>query len=129
MREQDVAIDPGLGVGRQQGRFQLASRQRHALVCAIEPVAVDLDVVKLVVGAYFLQLGIGVHQRLPVPEPDIVNRGLVGLESLESEVLFGGKWFCADLAEIVGLPGEGDVVLDVWLLALQLVGLDHQALE
>ena len=84
---------------------------------------------ELVVGADLLQLHVGVHQRLPVPQPDIVDGCLVGLECLEGEVLFGGERLRRDLTEIVGVLGQRDVAFDVRLFQLQLVWFDEQALE
>src|SRR6516225_1166747 len=81
---------------------------------------------ELIVGADLLQLRVGVHQRLPVPQPYIVDSRLVGLECLESKVLFGGKRLCRDLMEIVRLLRQRDVALDVGLLQLQLVRFDEQ---
>src|SRR5215472_10280875 len=70
-----------------------------------------------------------IHQRLPVPQPYIVDSRLVGLECLESKVLFGGKRLRRDLMEIVRLLGQRDVALDVGLLQLQLVRFDEEVLE
>ena len=84
---------------------------------------------ELVVGADLLQLHVGIHQRLPVPQPYIVDGCLVGLECLEGEVLFGGERLRRDLMEIVGLLGQRDVAFDVGLLQLQLVWFDEHALE
>ena len=53
----------------------------------------------------------------------------VVLERLKGETLFRGEWFHRDLAEVVGLPRESDVALNVWRLQLQLVRLDIEALE
>ena len=127
--EEHVAVDPGLRVRRQQRGFQLAGREHHALIRAVEPVAVDVHVMELVVGADLLQLRVGIHQRLPVPQPDVVDGRLVGLERLEGEVLFGGEGLRRDLTEIVSLLGQRDVALDVGLLQLQLVRFDEHALE
>ena len=84
---------------------------------------------ELVVGPNLLQLSVGIHQRLPVPQPDIVDGRLVGLERLEGEILFHREGFDRDLMEIVGLLGEVDVALDVGLLQLQLVGFDEHDLK
>ena len=65
--EQQMQVDPGLRVGRQQRGIELARREHHLLIGAVEMVAIDVDVEELVVGADFLQLRIGVEQRLPVP--------------------------------------------------------------
>ena len=93
MGEEHMQVDPCLGVGRQQRRFKLPGRQRYLLIRAAEHVAIDVDVVELVVGADFLQLGVCVHQRLPVPEPDVVDGRPVVLKRLEGKRLFRRERF------------------------------------
>ena len=122
-----MPVDPRLGIGGEQCRLELASRQGHPLIRAVEIVAVHNHIVELVVGPNLLRLGVSVHQRLPVPQPDIVDGRLVGLELLEGEILFYGEGFDRDLMEIVCLLGEVDVALDVGLFQLQLVGFDEHA--
>ena len=129
MRKQHVAVDPGLGVRRQQGRPQFARREHHALVGTIEPVAINVEIIEFIVGADFLQLRVGIRQGQPIPQPDIVDGRLVGLQRLEGKPLFGGKWPGFDLIEIVGLSGERDIALDIWLLQLQLGRLDEKVPE
>jgi hypothetical protein len=87
VRERHVAVDPGLGVGGKQRGLELARRQHHLLIDAVEPVAIHVHVMKAVIGPDLLQLRIGIHQRLPVPQPDVVDRRLVGLQGLDGEVL------------------------------------------
>src|SRR6516164_10833973 len=84
---------------------------------------------ELVVSADLLQLDVGIHQRLPVPQPYIVDGGFVRLKCFEGKVLFGGKRLYRDLTEIVGLLGERYIPLDVGLLQLQLARLHKHALE
>ena len=87
--EEHMEVDPGLGVGRKERRrVELAGRQHHLLIRAVELVAIDVHVMELVVGPDLLQLSVGVHQRLPVPQPDVVDGRAVVLERLEGEVLF-----------------------------------------
>ena len=99
------------------------------MVRPVEPIAVDVHVMEFVIGADFLQLHVGIHQRMPVPQPYVVDGCLVGLECLEGKVLFGRERFRCDLMEIVGQLGQRDVALDVGLLQLQLAWFDEHALE
>ena len=92
-------------------------------------VAIDVDIEELVVGADLLQLRVGVHERLPVPQPNVVDRSGVVLQRLESQPLFRGEWFHRDLDEVVRFPRQGDVPLNVRRLQLQLARLDEEALE
>ena len=120
MGKQHVAVDPCLGVRRQQGGPQFASREHHALVGTVEPVAINVQIMEFVIGADLLQLGVGIRQGQPIPQPDIFDGRLVGLQRLEGESLLGGKRLGRNLIEIVGLPGKRDVAFDVGLLELQL---------
>ena len=92
-------------------------------------VAVDVDVDKTVVRADLLQLRIGGEQRAPVPEPDVVDGPAVLCERLKGEILRCGERFHLDRAEIVSLPGEIDVLLNVWPFRLQLARFDIETLD
>ena len=72
---------------------------------------------------------VGVHVRLPVPQPNVVDGATVVLQRLEAQPLFHGKWFYRDLPKVVRFPGQGDVSLNVRRLQLQLARLDREALK
>ena len=129
MGEQQVSIHPGLSIGGKQGRFQLARRQHHGLVRIIEPIPIDIHVVKLVVSPDLLHLTVSVHQRLPVPQPDVVNRDFVGRQRLCGEALFRRERVDRYLMKVIGELRRGDVALDVWAFQLQFVGFDVHALD
>jgi hypothetical protein len=124
-----MAVDPGLGIGRQERGLELAGRQGHPLIDATQPVTIHIHIVELVIGPNLLQLSVRIHQRLPVPQPNVVNGRLVGLERLEGKALFHREGFDRDLMEIIRLLGEVDVPLDVGLLQLQLVGFHEHELK
>ena len=124
-----MAVHPCLGIRRQQGGPQFAGRDHDALVGAIEPVAINVKMMEFVVSADLLQLRVGVRQGQPVPQPDILDCRLVGVERLEGKLLFGGKRLGCDLIEIVCLPGERDVAFDVGLLQFQLAWFDEELPE
>jgi hypothetical protein len=73
---------------------------------------------ELVVGADLLQLSVGIYQRLPVPQPYVVDGRLVSLKCLGGKVLFGGERFRRDLMEIVCSLGQRDVAFDEGSLPL-----------
>ncbi len=99
------------------------------MVGTIEPVAINVKIMEFVVGADLLQLGVGIRQGQPIPQPDIFDRRLVGLQRLEGKLLLGSERLGCDLIEIVGLPGERDVALDVGLFQLQLGWFDEKVPE
>ena len=118
MREQHVPIDPCLSVRREQRGVELAGRQHHLLVGSVEPVPIHIHVPELVVGPDLLQLSIGRQERQLIPQPDIVDRRLIGLERGGREVLLDRKRSGGDVMEIVGLSGERNVLLEVGPLEL-----------
>ena len=80
VREEHMAVDPRLGVGGSSAGLELAGRQHHLLIGAVELIAIDIHVMELVVGSDLLQLSVRIHQRLPVPQANIVDGRPVGLE-------------------------------------------------
>ena len=98
--EQHMPVNPCLGVRRQQGGAQFASREHHALVGTIKPVAINVKIMEFVIGADFLQLCVGIRQGQPVPQPDVLDCRLVGLQRLEGKLLFGSKRLGFDLIQI-----------------------------
>ena len=42
---------------------------------------------EFIVSADFLQLRLGIHQRLPIPEPDIPDGRFVALQCLKGKIL------------------------------------------
>ena len=124
-----MQVDPGLRIGRQQRRFQLARRQQHLLIGAIQPIAVDIHVQELVIGPDFLELGIGVLQRPPVPQPDVVDGRAVGLERGEAQPFLDRERFHRDLLQVVGLPRRCDVARDIGRLQIEFARLHIEALE
>ena len=82
-----------------------------------------------VVGPDLLHLTVGVLRRLPVPQPDVVDGGLIGFQRLCRQALFYREGFHRDAMKIVGLLRRGDVALDVRRFELQLVRLHIYALH
>src|SRR5262249_40217773 len=84
---------------------------------------------KFVISTDFLQLLVGIHQWMPVPQAYVIDGCLVGLERLEGKVLFAGEGFRCNLMKVVRQLGQRDVALDVGLLQLQLIWFDEHAIE
>ena len=104
-------------------------RQHHLLIGTAQVIAIHVNVQEAVIGADFLQLGVGVHQRPPVPQPDVVDRPAILLQRLVGQLLLRRKRLHDDLVQIVRLPRQRDVPLQVWRLQLQLARLDDEAFE
>ncbi len=124
-----LLVDPVAAALGQLLDVQLARRQHHLAQGAVEVVAVDVDVGKVVVGADLLLLAQGVLQGVPVPQADVLQRGLIvgGVGGIDRGL--GGKLTLLELVEPVCLLGELDVVGDVGGLAHQLVGLDDEVAD
>jgi hypothetical protein len=76
-----------------------------------------------------MELRVGVEQRLPVPQPDVVDGFVVVLQRLVSEPLLYGEWLHRDLPQIVGFLRQVDVPLKIRRLQLQLARLHVETLE
>src|SRR5262249_29725034 len=109
--------------------LQLARGEHHRLIGAVEPVAVDVDVVEAIIGPDLLYLAVGVHQRLPVPQTNVVDGRAIGVEGLRVEALLDREWLHRDLMKVIGLLRERDVVLQIWRSQQQLVWLHVTALK
>ncbi len=121
-------VDPGDVLARQLRR-QLAGREQDLAEAAAERVAVDVDVIESVVGADLLQLPERLLERLPVPQADVADGVLVGLDLGHREDRLRIVGAHVDRIEAEGSAREVDVALQVGLLEGQLVGFDHEALD
>ncbi len=93
-----MQVDRGLGVGRKPRRIEFAGRKHHLLIRAAKVIAIDVHIIELVIGPDLLQLRVGIHQRLPVPQPDVVDGRAVVLERLERQSLLRREGLDRDLA-------------------------------
>ena len=73
----ELLVDPVAAALGELGDVELARGQHHLADRAIDFIAIDVDVGKIVVGADFLDLTESVLQRAPVPKPDVLKCGLV----------------------------------------------------
>ena len=70
----ELLVDPVAAALRQFVDVQLARGEHHLAGRAVDFIAIDVDVGKVVVGADFLNLTQRVLQRTPVPQPDVLQR-------------------------------------------------------
>ena len=105
------------------------AREGHLAVCAIDLIAVHVDVEEGVVGPQFLQLLVGVEERAGVPQPDVVDREAVGGEVLLGQALAHGEGSGRHVGDTEGEPRGLDVLLDVLPLRLDLVRRDPVLLQ
>ena len=124
-----LLVDPVAAALGQLLDVQLARRQHHLAHGAVEVVAIDVDVGKVVVSANLLLLAQGVLQRVPVPQADVLQRGLIVGRVGGIDRGLGGKLALGELVQPISLLGELDVVGDVGSLAHQLVRLDDEVAD
>ena len=122
----ELLVDP---VAAALGEFvdvEFAGGEHDLAQGAVEGVAVDVDVGKVVVGADLLDLAQGVLEGAPVPEADVLEGGLIfcGLGGFDGG--FGGKLALEEAIEAEGSASHLDVVGDVGLLANEFVGFDDE---
>ena len=127
VRVDQLFVDPVAAALRQLVDAELARRQHHLTYRAVDRVAVDVDVGKIVVGANLLDLAQRVLQRAPVPQPDVLDRRAIPFEVGRLDARFGRERTLLEAMQPEGLPRHLDVVRDVRPLAHELVRLDDEA--
>jgi hypothetical protein len=122
----EALVDPVAGADGELVNVEFASGEHDFAGGAVDVVAVDVDVGKIVVGADFLNLAERVLKGVPIPEADVMEGGLVigGVGCLDGG--FGGKFLLMEAVETEGGAGFGDVVSDEGLFADELIGLDDE---
>ena len=110
-------VDPVAAALRELVDVQLARGQHNLASGAVDCIAINVDVRKIVVGADFLDLTKRVLQRAPVPQPDVLQRSLIVRRVGGLDGRLCGKFALQDPVQPVRLPSKFDVVGDVGLLA------------
>ena len=114
------AVDPGYALAGQFAR-QLAGREQHLPLAIAQPIPVDVDVLERIVAADLLQLPEGLLERLPIPEPDVVDSVPVRLDRSHVEGGAGLVSAHLDRGQTEGFPRGRDVAPEIGLLERQLV--------
>ena len=129
MRVDEFLVNPRARLLRELADIQLARGEHHLPGLSANFVAININVLKIVVGANLLYLSQGVAQGRPIPEADVVERRLIvsNLEARNRGVRI--EVSNLDAFEFESLARPVDIVLDVWSLASQLIRLDDEALH
>ncbi len=125
----ELVVDPVLAALGKLVHVQFARGEHHLAHGAVDLVAVDIDAGKIVVGANLLNLAQGIFERLHVPQPNVLKRGLVVGRIGCAYGRLRGKLALREAVQSVCLPGHLDVVDDIRLLAHQFVGLYDEAAD
>ena len=108
---------------------ELPGREQDLAVLPVDPVAVVVHRDEVVVGADLLELPEGLEQRLPVPQPHVLDGGRVGPDVGQGEAGLAGQLADLHAVEPPRLAGGGDVVPEVGRLAGQLGRRHHELLH
>ncbi len=125
--ERQVLVDPGSV--RQTAGKQFPRRQQGLLVFPINRVSVVVHRGELVIRPDLLDLAQGFQQRLLVPEPDVLDGGLVFPDVLGGQRLRPGQHIDLHRVQSVGPIGRGDGVLDIRGFLDKFVGIDDEFLQ
>ena len=120
-------VDPVAAALRKFVHIQFARGQHDFAHRAVNLVAINVDVGKVVVSANLLDLAQCILERVPVPQANILQRCLIVGRVGGIDRDLGGKLSLQEAVQAVGLLRHLDVMNDVGLLANQLVRLDDKA--
>ena len=128
MGKLQAAVDPRLRLRGQLFRGKLPGAYQHLAVVAVNPVAVNINVDKIVVQPYRLYLVVGVLERTVVPQSDIVHGSRI-----PGDVLLAGGVLHQDVRflyffQVEGVTGQLDIALDVRGLPGKLAGFHLEPL-
>ena len=133
MGEDQVLVQPGAGAGRQCRYIDFSGRHHHLLPALAEVVAELVTIHRcrpeVVNQPQLLQLGIGLQQRLCIPQANVFDSAWRLLEIGCGELLFGVKGAHLHPVQIKGLACALDHAFEIGLLHLQLAWLHHQFLQ
>ncbi len=77
VRVDELLVDPVTAALGELVETEFAGGEHHLAQIAVQRVAIDVDIGKIVVGANLLDLPESALQSPPVPEADVLQRGLV----------------------------------------------------
>ncbi len=121
-------IDPGFGLRIEIILFQLPGRYHYLAVLTINHIAVNIHIIKNIIGSQFLQAFISIGQRLPVPETYVGNGILIiGVVNFKIKVYI--KFAVLNLIQAISLAGILDVSFNIGPLPVKFVRLHHQLLQ
>ena len=118
----DLRIDPALVYVGQLVDVELARRQKHLAVAAVDGIAVDVGVFENVIRAQRLDLGDGVVKGMHVPQTHVFECGLV-VSDVDGRVGLRMKLHLAHVRiQVIGAPGGVNMSLYVGPLERNFVG-------
>src|SRR5260370_23692674 len=122
-------VDPIAAALRELIDVYLAYGKHHLTHCAVDFIAIDIDIGEVVVGADFLNLTQSVLERAPVPQPDVLQRSLIVRRIGRLDGRFSRKFALREPVQSIGLPRQINVVGNVMSLANQFVGLHNKTAD
>ncbi len=111
----EAFIHEGLTVRGQIIGFHFAGGYHHRLILAVDSVAVNIDVVELIIQPDFLKLFVDRIEGHPIPKADIGNSTLIILHHFSVKLLADGKLTFTDVLQVKAVTGKFDIMGDVLL--------------
>src|SRR5947209_646310 len=126
MRVNQLFVDPIASLFREFRLVDLTRGQHHLPLFARDDIAVHVNVSKIVVGPDSLNLRERVFQGVPIPQPNVVQRGPVGLQIKSFSRSFSVEIALLDAIDAEGAARPGNVLFDIWSLATDFIRLDDE---
>ena len=118
-------VKPGACAGRKLRRRQFPGCKGYFCILRVEMIAINIHIFEIVIKPYFLQLFVSLDQRPGIPEPDIMDSGVILFYIIVGYGLPHRERFFFDLVQPKRQTGEFYVMEDIGCFLCQLGGLDH----
>ena len=125
----ELVVDPVAAALGELVHVEFAGRQHHLALGAVDGIAIDIDVGKVVVGADLLDLAQRILERTPVPQANVLKGGLIVGRVGGLDGGLGGKLALREPVQPIGLTGHLDVMGNEGLFENQRVGFDPEAAD
>ncbi len=129
MRINKFLVDPIATALGELIDVELACGKHHLTRCAVDFIAIDIDIGKVVVGSNFLNLTQRVLECAPVPQSDVLQCSLIVCRIGRLDGRLSGKFAVRKAVQSIGPPRQVNIVGNVGSLANQFVGLHDKAAD
>ncbi|MBS1251496.1 MAG: hypothetical protein MAG451_00529 [Anaerolineales bacterium] len=113
----------------EPAHIELPGRQHDLTIILTELIPVNVDVHEIVVGSNLLKLRVRLAQRSVVPQPHVLDRGLLALQAVSRNLKLRRQAPSLKSIQVERMERVANVVLNIRALAIELVGFDHIVLQ
>ncbi len=107
----------------QFGQVKLPYGQHYLPVPSVQLVPVYVDIIKVIIRPYGLELLVCPQERRVIPQPDIPHGLLVGLQFFRSDLIFRRQWDRPHAVQSESPPGIVKMVTKEWFFKFVFVRL------